>query len=115
MRTFSFNHRFAKQFNHQRQFAFLLFFSPALAQTEIVCQKLRQRLAAALQQEITASGQAGTDRAAWRVEENGSYYLGKPLLTLRQDSQGKVTAGIRQMIQLGKTDELSDAQIFPLS
>lgn len=58
------------------------------------------------------SGQAETHRAARRVEENGSYYFGKPLLTLRQDSQGKVTAGIRQMIQLGKTEELSDTQIL---
>lgn len=66
------------------------------------------------QQGIAVSGQVGTHRAAQRMEENSSYYFGKSLLTLRQDSQGKVTAGVRQMIQLGKTEELLDTQIlFP--
>lgn len=68
-----------------------------------------------LQQQGTAvSGQVGTQRAVQRDEENNLYYSGKLLLTLRQDSQGKVTAGVRQMIQLEKTKELLDTQIlFP--
>lgn len=64
------------------------------------------------QQGIAVSEQVGTHRAVQRAEENGSYYFGKLLLTLRQDSQGKVTAGVRQMIQLEKTEELLDTQIL---
>ena len=40
---------------------------------------------------------------AQRAAESRSYYSGKLLLTLRQDSQGKVTAAVRQMIQLEKS------------
>lgn len=64
------------------------------------------------QQGIAVSEQVGTHRAVQRAEENSSYYFGKLLLTLRQDSQGKVTAGVRQMIQLEKTEELLDTQIL---
>lgn len=64
---------------------------------------------------MAVSGQAGTHRAAQEAEENSSYYFGKLLLTLRQDSQGKVTAGVRQMILLEKTEELLDTQILLLS